>query len=127
MRAGFKLRKIFIKVRLFIIMPKQEEKVISVGVKVVYGILGIAFALVFLYFGLGISSSLIDLIAKRMGISYESFAVGVANLVFMIFLLLIGYLIYKLIKIKILSKFFLWTLIIVDGLYILFLLFYLSL
>ena len=63
--------------------------------------------------------------AEVRGVSYESYTAGITVLIFMIFLLLLGYLIHKLIKIKILSKFFIWTLLIVDGLYILFLLFYL--
>jgi hypothetical protein len=37
-------------------MPKQEEKVISIGVKVLYGILGIVFALALFYIGLGIAN-----------------------------------------------------------------------
>lgn len=93
--------------------------------KTLQGILGILFALVFFYIGLSIGSSLGDKMAEIRGVSYESYTSGITVLIFMAFLLIIGYLIHKLIKIKIFSKFFLWTLIIVDGLYIIFTLYYL--
>ncbi|MBI2652975.1 hypothetical protein HYX00_05915 [Candidatus Woesearchaeota archaeon] len=108
-------------------MPKQEEKVISTGLRVIYGILGILLASVYFYIGLNLGSNLGDKMAEVRRVSYESYTASITVIIFMISLLLLGYLIYKLIKIKILSKFFLWTLIIEDGLYILFLLFYLSL
>ena len=97
--------------------------------KVVYGTLGIIFALVFFFIGLQLGSYLGDRIADIRRVSYESSTSSITLLIFMIFLILIGFLIYKLTSRKsknviVLGKFFLWTLIIVDGLYILFLLFY---
>jgi len=108
-------------------MPKQEEKVTSNIVKVMQAIIGILFALILFYLGLYVGSNLGDKMAEVRRVSQDSYTAGITVLTFMVFLLLLGYSIHKLIKIKILSKFFLWTLLIVDGLYILFLLFYLSL
>ncbi len=98
-------------------------------IKVIYGTFGIILALVFFFIGLQLGSYLGDRIADIRRVSYESSTSAITVLIFMIFLILVGFLIYKLISKKsksviILGKFFLWTLIIVDGLYILFLLFY---
>jgi hypothetical protein len=107
----------------------ENEKEISVGLKIIYGILGILLAFVIFYIGTGVGSNLGDKMADIGGASYDSYTAGITVLIFMIFLLLLGYFIYKFIskKNKILSKFFFWTFTILDGLYILLLLFYLSL
>ncbi len=93
-----------------------------------YRILGILLAIIFIYFGIQVGSYLGDRMAEMRGVSYESYTAGLTNLLVMIFLLPVGYLIYKkLLSNRVLAKFLLWTLVTLDGLYILFLLFYLSL
>lgn len=105
----------------------MDEKY-SNGIKIVYGILGIIIAFVFIYIGLFIGSNLGDKMAEIRGESSDSYMAGMTILVFMILLLILGYLIHKkLISNNILGKFFLYTLIVLDGLYILYLLFYFSL
>ena len=100
--------------------------------KAIYSILGIILALVFLFIGSQLGSYLGNKIADIRRVSYESSTSSITYITFMIFLILVGFLIYKLTSNKsksviVLGKFFLWTLIIVDGLYILFLLFYMLL
>ena len=104
------------------------KKLLNKAARSVYGVLGIILGLIIAYAGLQIGSELGDRIAELRGVSYESYTVVITILLFMMLLLLAGYLIYKkLIRNNILGKSFLWTLVIADSLYILFLLFYLSL
>ncbi|TSC76769.1 MAG: hypothetical protein G01um101429_1122 [Parcubacteria group bacterium Gr01-1014_29] len=95
---------------------------------VLYGILGFLLAAVFVYFGIRVGSYIGDRIAEMRGVSYEGYTAGITVTLFTIFLLPAGYLIYKnLISNSILGKFFLWTVVVLGGLYTLFLLIYLSL
>ena len=95
---------------------------------ILYGVIGILIAVFFVFYGLRVGSYLGDKIAEIRGVGYESYTAGITNLLFMILLLLASYLIFKkLIRNNTLGKFFLWTVVVLDGLYILLLLTYLLL
>lgn len=93
--------------------------------------IGTILGFLFVYYGIGVGAYFGDRMAEFRGVSYESFTVAVTIFVFMVLLLLVGYLIRRLTLSKSTSvseigNTFFYTVTVVDSLYILFLLLYLS-
>src|SRR3989344_6903430 len=88
---------------------------------VIQGILGALFAAILLIVGSGIGDEIGELFAKSKGVSNDSIEAGLPYLIFLIILLPVSFLIYKLLNAKfiVFSKFFFWTFVVSDCLFIL--------